>query len=68
MEQKLREGYVVKYNLVEDPELRECVEQWLKRPFEITELFHVIEAASSSDLFQQHYGVIGLRKLLATGL
>jgi len=66
-EQKVHGG-PISYNLVEDPQLRECVDQWIRRPFDVSELVKVIEALCSTDLFQQHYGVIGIRKLLSSGL
>jgi len=53
------------HNLAQDPQLRELVDQWLKRNYDISELFSLVEAAASGDRMKQHYGVIGLRKILS---
>jgi hypothetical protein len=45
--------------------LRDWIDQWIKHPFEISELSQLVSAIFSQDRFQQHYGVIGLRKLLS---
>ena len=55
------------HNLAQDPQLRELVDQWLKRNYDISELFSLVEAAASNDRMKQHYGVIGLRKVLSNG-
>jgi len=55
------------HNLAQDPQLRELVDQWLKRNYDISELFSLVEAAASGDRMKQHYGVIGLRKILSNG-
>jgi len=53
------------HNLAQDPQLRELVDQWLKRVYDVSELFSLVEAAASNDRMKQHYGVIGLRKVLS---
>lgn len=55
------------HNLAQDPQLRELVDQWLKRNYDISELFSLVEATASGDRMKQHYGVIGLRKILSNG-
>jgi hypothetical protein len=43
------------------------IDECLKRPYEINEFRRLAECAFSEDLFEQHFGVIGLRKLAALG-
>lgn len=54
-------------NLGEDQELKNCIDKWLRHAFDMSEFPQLVEAASSNDRFKQHYGVIGLRKILSNG-
>ena len=51
-----------------DPEalaIKEYIEKVLKEEFTMADFPKIIEDLYSSDRFQQHYGAIGLRKLLS---
>lgn len=53
------------HNLVADQELKALIDQWLKKNYDVSELLQLVEAANSNDRAKQHYGVIGLRKILS---
>lgn len=55
------------HNLATDETLKQFIDEWLKRDFDMSEFVKLVEAANSNDRIQQHYGVIGLRKILSTG-
>ena len=46
-------------------ELAQSVDEWLKNTYNMDEFEKLVEGINSEDLFAQHYGVIGIRKLLA---
>lgn len=54
-------------NSAEDSELKGCIDKWLRHTFEMAEFPQLVEAAISNDRFKQHFGVIGLRKILSNG-
>ena len=54
-------------NAGEDLELKNCIDKWLRHSFDMSEFPQLVEATLSNDKFKQHYGVIGLRKILSNG-
>lgn len=64
IDEKIQTG-AINTNLAKDQELKDCIDQWLKKPFEMSEFLSLVESANSNDRFKQHYGVIGLRKILS---
>ena len=46
-------------------EFRKYIAKISAETFAMADFFKLVEAVNSSDRFQQHYGVIGLRKLLS---
>jgi len=49
----------------ENQQLREFIDQCLKRNFAMEDFFMILEAINSTYRFKQHLGVIGLRKILS---
>ena len=47
--------------------LKDCVDTWLKHHFIMDDFPKIVEGINSNDLFFQHFGVIGIRKLLSIG-
>jgi len=45
--------------------LRKCFNSWMKKNFALLKASQLIEAIHSKDKQLQHYGIIGLRKLLS---
>lgn len=52
----------------EEINLRQFVEECLKQTFTIDDFVKIINALNSNDRYQQHFGIIGLRKILSTGI
>lgn len=68
IDQKIQSGGVnLGTNLADDKELKECINQWLNQNYDMSQFLPLVDAASSNDRFKQHYGVIGLRKILSNG-
>lgn len=67
IDQKLQDKNLsqVGENAGEDSELKNCIDKWLRHTFDMSEFPQLVEAAASNDRFKQHYGVIGLRKILS---
>lgn len=51
----------------QNEELAKLVNDWKKRDFLMKEFFELVECVKSLDRTKQHYGIIGLRKLLSKG-
>ncbi len=68
IDQKSKNAFLAMHNLAQDEQLRECINTWLKKSFDLNELHQLVEAVNSPDRIQNHYGVIGLRKVLSNGL
>ena len=45
--------------------LKESIDGFLKHPYKKTEFSALIEAINSDNLIYQHFGIIGLRKLVS---
>lgn len=45
--------------------LKEYIDKVLQEKFTMADFFKILEAILSNDRFKQHYGVIGLRKILS---
>ena len=45
--------------------LKKYIDECLARDFGLSDLHDVTSALESDDLFKQHYGAIGLRKILS---
>jgi len=48
-------------------DLQDKIKEWTEQEYEIEQLDEIINALNSNNLFKQHFGVIGLRKLLSDG-
>ncbi|KRX01871.1 Armadillo-type fold [Pseudocohnilembus persalinus] len=56
-----------KDNFQGSDELRQKVEKWIRQTFTLTNDFQtIVQSINSNDIEQQHYGTIGLRKILST--
>ena len=52
---------------IQDPNLRQCVTKYQQMHFKLDQLPELAQNLLSEDIFQRHYGVIGIRKLLSVG-
>jgi len=69
IDQKFQDGTIpTSHNLATDEKLKECIDQWLLKNYDLSELYQLTEAINSDDRAQQHYGIIGLRKILSNGM
>jgi len=66
---ELKEGGVMGTlpNNAENTALKAHIDDCLKRSYTMNDFFILLEAINSEDRFKQHFGVIGLRKILSIG-
>jgi len=55
------------FDTPESIELRKCINEWLRRQYKEEEFLELVEAINSDNKMRQHYGAIGLRKILSQG-
>jgi len=55
------------FDSVENIELRKCINEWLQKQFKQEEFLELVGAINNpeNDRLKQHYGMIGLRKILS---
>jgi len=55
------------FDSVENIELRKCINEWLQKQFRQEEFLELVAAINNpeNDRLKQHYGMIGLRKILS---
>ena len=58
----------VSYTAEENLELENHIAEWAKREFHMKEFFELVENINSDNRLKQHFGAIGLRKLLSKGI
>lgn len=46
-------------------ELAAHIDKCLKQTFHFSQFLELVQAINSNDSFQQHYGIIGIRKILS---
>jgi len=58
------------FDSVENIELRKCINEWLQKQFRQEEFLELVAAINNpeNDRLKQHYGMIGLRKILSQGI
>jgi len=56
---------ILENETTQDPKLRQCIEEWLKQSYTMNDFLQVTQLINSKDLYQDHHGVIGLRKILS---
>lgn len=66
LDQKLQDGTIGNtHNLANDETLKKSIDEWLRKTYDLSELYQLVSAINSDDRAQQHYGIIGLRKVLS---
>ena len=67
LDQQIEETHFATENddnaLVKDPQLKKMLPEWLKHKFDMSMFTALAEGVLSNDYYQQHYGLIGIRKL-----
>jgi len=71
-ERRLQSGSLkttnVSYSAEENLELENHISEWTNREYTMKEFFDLIENINSHNRLKQHFGAIGLRKLLSKGI
>ncbi len=52
---------------LENEDFEELLEQWRMRSYTLKDFPGLLKALNSSQMEQQHYGVIGIRRLVSKG-
>lgn len=52
-------------NSVDNAQLKVYIDQCLKKPYTVNDFPELLQCVYSNDVMKQHYGVIGLRKILS---
>jgi hypothetical protein len=66
IDQRIQAGHDT-HNLATNEEAQKVIDELLKREYNMNQFADLVHAAFSEDKIQQHYGVIGIRKLLSNG-